>query len=787
MSGTLTLDLPSGKLSVPAANWGSMSDADRQSFIQHVVSSVGPQVDSSFGSDVQSGAHTAMADLGNAAQGLGSAANDIGLPGVGGALSSGGNWLKQNAPDQPANYHPRGADIMSDVRAGNYGRAAGDVAHGLAQNAAPIGGALLAGAGGEAIGLPAAAGAAAVGGALGLGQGAGQAAAQAGRQAPNTADVEAGLPQAALGAATSGVGFGRLGKSVLGRVGLGAGMSAANTAGTAALNGQPLDSDQVANSAIIGGAGAAVPEAIGAGRAGIKAGVDNAQLAGMPAPSTDQAMAQIGLQNDVNDTGIGNRTRAYNNTKRNYQMELQSAVKNVADDATANGVDPNTVKSGVTRANTIIRDIAGRHNNEMTSQDALNLMDALSWARPEDQETILNGTQALNAGADQSIIKNQTGPMTKLFGNVARYGGGLVELAHGNPMAALGLMGLGHVGPLGNAAGRVGGAVGLGFDKLFGTATPANDLAVMKAAQQLKAVGIDPTKVGSPLQALQDLNRNYASPQQVTGARPGPVPTNTPLPPAAQPQATAPLNPQQAYLLHQAAALGNIPGTPPRSPSAALAQAQALGQLKSPVQVLGSPQAPPPASGATPVAPQPPLSPTASQGSVTEQPPPPPMCSPSMHPRSPLWERLVAHGDPNVTRQQVREAAAQAYSPEHLAWLDAQRSFGDPAAMANPIRQVLAGQSVGVPPKPNGVYQKWQWGDASVQDYHHHATNTINHLRAIGLPAAADAVMDIAINGHNQEDKRAIYNALPADIQQHIPQALLKHGPKKGAHDQSKP
>src|ERR1700722_19738593 len=116
MSGSLSINLPGGTLHVDAPNWGSMSSADQQDFIQHVISSVGPQADSSFSADLQSGAHGAMTAAGNAGQAIGSGISDIGLPTVGNAVSSGGTWLKNNAPAEPANYQPRSANIMSDIR-----------------------------------------------------------------------------------------------------------------------------------------------------------------------------------------------------------------------------------------------------------------------------------------------------------------------------------------------------------------------------------------------------------------------------------------------------------------------------------------------------------------------------------------------------------------------------------------------------------------------------------------------------------------------------------------------
>jgi outer membrane biosynthesis protein TonB len=769
----------------------SMSTDDIASVMQKQFPPTGG--DSSYGADIRQGAHDAMTNLGNAGQAIGSGLADIGLPTAGGYASAAGQWAKANAPDAPAHYQPRSANIMSDIHTGNYRQAAGDVLHGLAQNAAPAGAALGAGMAATAVapealaGAAGAAGAGLVGGAMGLGEGAGESAAQAGRTTPNTADLKAGLPKAALGAATSATGLGRaIPGGIVGRTLAGAGASAASAAGNAMLDGRPIDGDQIANAAIIGGAGAGAAELPGMVRTGVKTATDRAMAATLPTPNTDDALAQIGLRGDADATGISTRTRAYNNTKANYKIELRDALGNVADNALANGATPQDVRMGTRRAQTIITDIAGRHNNEMTLQDALGLQDALSWADPQHVDAILAGTRALNAGSDQSIIKNQVGPFQKTLGTAARYGGIAYELAQGNPMAALAAVGLGH-SPIGSMASRVGQGVGLGLDKLFGTATPVNDLRAIKAAGALRSVGIDPTQVASPLQGLRDLNAQFASPQRVTGLGPTPIPVNTPIPPSPQPApqpSPAPRPAPSPQPTPQPAPQPSPPPQPAPQPSpataAAIQQAQALGptqRLQQAQALVGArpptaaPQSPPSAPQASPPpsAPaRPPLAPTASQGASTG---------------TPAWLRYLANGRPDVDMQMAMQATQAAEQAGHVlpgtAASLAGHLGGYDAAQLQAIQQHLPPIAGGPPPAAAGGGNRWQWSDASVRDYHFHADAAAKQAEDVGLQDVANAIRDIAVNHHSQEAKANARSTLPPEVAQRVPQWLVNHGPRK--------
>ncbi len=152
------------------------------------------------------------------------------------------------------------------------------------------------------------------------------------------------------------------------------------------------------------------------------------------------------------------------------------------------------------------------------------------------------------------------------------------------------------------------------------------------------------------------------------------------------------------------------------------------------------------------------------------------MSGPAGHPTNPLWERLTAYRDPNVTRQQVRDAGASVYSPEQIAALDATGAFPNWAAMQQtlaPIQQRLqtdallqaagvnpratkgAGQSGMVDAQGNVIRSMPAYnGDGPA--YHNGVVAPLARAAtAAGLPGAASAVIDVG-NTHSKNAAETI-------------------------------
>jgi hypothetical protein len=473
----------------------------------------GPR-DSSFLADLKAGANSAMENTGTALQGAGGILQRNGLPG-GETISGAGEFLRNNAPAVPQNYHDRGGDIISDLKAGNYSRAAGDVVHGVAGAAPGAAAAIGAGALGSAVGAPAAVGAGLAGGIMGLGAGAGERATAEGNAVPNTSQMVRALPRAAADAILSGIGPGKLAArsgNALGRTATMAGASGAQSGVDQYDTTGTVNPEQMGNAAITGAALSGATEVPGAVRGGAQKASDAvmSRVVGAPEGQVNQTSA-VRVAQGVKDAQAAdpslNNTAAANRVKLDLVQRANRVLAQVKPLIDAD--DYRDIRSD-------INDGARRHNNTV-SDGTFDLIDSLDISDAHKQ-ALTEYTRDLNTASTQSFINNTTGPLQKLGGVVGRVGSIGAGIASGNPLEmAAGV--LGH-----SLGGRIGAGLGAVGDRALGLNTPPVLLQAQAAARALRRAGVDPNGITpTPMPSR-------VQPNPVTGNMPDPVPTNTPIP-----------------------------------------------------------------------------------------------------------------------------------------------------------------------------------------------------------------------------------------------------------------
>jgi hypothetical protein len=708
----------------------------------------------SVSGDLKGGLH----DLGTAvSQGLGA----VGATGA-------SNFVKGYTPDAPAGPAPS-EQLSGALEHGDWGNVPGLLMHSAARaipSAVPIIGA-------GAVGGPLAAGAAA--GAMAIGPEAYGRAANNGRSEPTTGDVVGAIP-GALGEAVGGALIpGKVGGGLLRRA---AGRVASDVAGGAIMDtagqlgasvgtdqGASFDPYQTAGSALTQGSIGAVRSAKEAAGIGVKAGVDRAVAATLDAP-TNRADAESVIratnlmdqvrQNDINTTGKARpETAVANSVKQDLVTKLSSNIRDLRDVGLLDQSDYRDLT-------TLIGTQALRGNNTI-SDAAGSLYGRLgTMGLPEEITSQLQAdVRDLNTLSTQSFIKNTTGPFQaagKLLGRGAAIGGGLLS---GSPMGAI-------EGVIGNPiAGHIGGAIGSGLDRAFGTNTPPIVLQRLNAARAMKNLGLDPSDVQATGNAVADNPRVQAlrtpqtppgQPDPATGLPSNPVPVNTPIPanapaPGASQQASAlpPLRVDTPETV-RAAVSQDAPTTPPRGPLQRLQEAQAMTDAGMPPAASTAPSGPPTAL---------------------------PMDAPAMHPSAPTWERLVANGDMSITRQHARDAAMAAHGPHALDALDATKSVNIPNTIA-PIQARLGQNAAGPASLPGGSDQPAIRSPtrytAAIDKYHLHVAADVSRLHQSGQSTAANALLDIAVNHHSKAAKQAARASLPPAVGALIPDYVVNQG-----------
>jgi hypothetical protein len=709
--------------------------------------------DPSYWDDIKAGANSAMDTTGTALQGVGGILQRNGLPG-GETISGAGEFLKRNAPEVPQNYHNRGGDIISDLKAGEFSRAAGDVVHGVAGAAPAAGAAIGAGMLGTAVGAPAAVGAGLVGGVMGLGAGAGSRAAEEGKDVPDTGDVVRAIPRAAADAILSGIGPGKLAArsgTALTRAGTMAGVSGVQSGVDQYDTTGKIDPEQVGNAAITGAATAGATEIPGAVRGGARKASDAVMSRVVGAPDDvagQQSVIRVanGVKAEQAADPSLSLTAAANRTKLTLVEQANRVLQQVK---------PLIERDDFRDLSREINDAAQRHNNTV-NDSTFGLIDSLPV--PDAQRAALTEyTRDLNTASTQSFIKNTTGPLQKIGGAVGHVGAIGLGLASGNPLEmAAGV--LGH-----SIAGRIGSGLGAMADRAMGTNTPEVMLRAQAARRALAAAGQDPNAVQSmpmpqmpqaappgppmggqqgPVNMAPPIRSGMISPDPTTGLPPSPVPVNTPLPAAAGPR--QPLPPLKVNTPADVqAAMAQDDGLPP--PQKALQAAQA--------------------AQATPGAPAPQAPPTG--------------------PQSPAWLRYVQNGNAGITHDAALAAAARAEAAGHLpagqAALLAQHPGGVDPAIAQAIQAHLSGPQGAPQAAPQAdqptIYSPQRYALAT-NNYHSHVAAEAARLQQAGQTDAAHALLDIAVNHHTQAGKRAARAALPSHIAAQIPDFVVNHGGK---------
>jgi hypothetical protein len=320
----------------------------------------------------------------------------------------------------------------------------------------------------------------------------------------------AAVPALAIGAA--GAAMPAVGRGLVGKVATdalaGAGIDQAAQLGGSLGTQKGVQDDpmQSVNAGITSGASRAAMSAPGAvAKNVIKPVSDNLMARTLEQPSTpEDAQSIVRVNKAMDDTranGVNPRgtpltdTQIANNVKSEYVRNLNGLTAELA----KAGLIASSEKSDLLA---LINDQALRHNNTISEglPGTQSLFDKINDLNlPEEAKSALsNGVRDLNTVSSQSFIKNTTGPFQKL-GNLAGQAtsviGGLYSM---NPMEAIaGVMGHG-------IAGKIGGALGAGADRLLGTNTPPVVLQKINAMRALKAAGVDPEST-SGLAALQNV------------------------------------------------------------------------------------------------------------------------------------------------------------------------------------------------------------------------------------------------------------------------------------------
>lgn len=561
-TGTISISLPNGGSidGVPAGAWSSMSDADRSNMVSQVVGQVAQQ-NNTVWQATKAGFHNIMSDTGNLVGGAGSVANSLGATNVGGALQTGGQWLKKEAPN--SGYIE--GDPLGDVEGGHYLKAAGDLGKNILSNAPETATTLAT----SRIPVVGPAVAAALSGGFSEGHNAGM---RSGKAPPTTAQMGQALPDAAIDAAAGMTGLGRgFGASTLGRAaGMGA-VSALTTAGHELVNDQPLSLHDIGNAAL---QGAATSGAV--------------DVPGLVGKAVDPAFTRLTTTNPRNDPRAqaqADALGAYQDTQKQIaasggdtsptsvmnaaKSQLRTRLVQRADDLARVGVlspDLNTAFQAS------LHD-AAVHNSVLAESGGIGnqtVFDDLVQASQSSPEIapLVRGLRALDAISTGSFQKLQTGPFRS------------IGQAVGN-MAGL------HLPIVGNVGKRIGGAVGGVIDNGAGLTQPQAIRQGQRAQSYLGNRALPGSAIGDLL-----------TPSQAVGNPPSPIPVNTPIPAGRQtPQApTQPgtMSPQLAALVQQSLAAHNaIPNPPNMAPQGAPQAAPQGAPGAAPAQAQAAPQTAP--------------------------------------------------------------------------------------------------------------------------------------------------------------------------------------------------
>lgn len=505
-SRTATVD--DGIKALPQEQQAAFVDHIRQTAIsaKGVTPGQTDAANDSFTNDFKSAAGSAMSDTGSLVQGVGSALNSD-------TIKNAGGWLRDNAPTPEPGYTGRGQDFTKDLSNGSYLRAGGDLLHGAAsgsaESIAELGGGALGGFLGNAPG--AAAGAGLVGGAFALGRGGRLRAGQSAVSGSNLVDA---APAAAATGLVDAATMGRLPGGVLGRsVAMGAGGGANSAIGQYDATGK-VDPDQVINDAASGAATGAIAETVPALRNAGRGSVEN-------------LMSRSAKYQPGSDTEAKSAARVYDDllARKENATNVPGAPNDL--NAVANSLKADyaaDVTQRIRDANPEVRPVlnaafsqALRHNNT-TSEDltsALGMIDSIDHGLSGEQAAALKDRlMDLNTVSRQSFKNSNVGPLQSLGQLAGRYGGAVAELAHGSPMGALALAGIGTT-HMGNIAAKVGGGVGGLGDRALGTSVPPAILSGIAARRYLNGASVEPV---TPFQA-----RPEEAPEPVA-AKPNPAP-----------------------------------------------------------------------------------------------------------------------------------------------------------------------------------------------------------------------------------------------------------------------
>lgn len=692
----------------------------------------------SYSSDVRGGLSDAMTGAGQTSATLGGVLDRNGLPSVGGYLDSAGKWLTTNAPAQPAGQSS-GAQLNAAVGNLDWRTALTTLPHAVLRGL--IGAAPTIGAG-LALGPEAALG---VGTLQGLGPEAYERAANNGRSTPNDTDALLALPGAVgqgLGAAimpgVSGLVEGALGKAGA-RIG---GDLVGNALGSAAGQvGGSLGTDQglsvspaaVGGAALTGAGIGGVVSGVPLVRAGMQAGGQRLMELTQAMPqSVEEAQSIVRWNGYLQDAQQDPNAQGQSATvvSKNVKDALQASAQSFVQTARAAGAD----SGDVAQLNVLIRQ-AATHNNVVKAEDIAQVgqlgLPVSSDALSGFQRDLMD----LQTASTQGFANRGVGPFQWAASKAATAAAVLGFAAHG-AFGDAALAALGH-----GTVSRTGAVVGNLIDRALGLNVPQAQLNLGNANRYLRANGIDPASVANRTGA-------YAPISSVTGnVTPDPIPVGVPVrpgtpagrlaaaqaasrPPVFQPTTMADIT--QAVnadpSMRPSTAPASAPQTPAATPGAPQAPTASTGLLGAPMGLpVGSP-APtiPPTIEPSPLSPAGRLAAAnrVTEGSVgvpqgVQQAPgrvgaqtastpstgvptaPTSLSGPAAHPANPTWERLVAHGDVTLTRQDVRDAASAIYSPEQIAALDAQRSFANVdtiKSVVGPIQAEIAAQRGQSPP-----------------------------------------------------------------------------------------
>jgi hypothetical protein len=390
-----------------------------------------------------------------------------------------------------------------------------------------------------------------------------------------------------------------------------------------------------------------------------------------------------------------------------------------------------------------INDGARRQNNTV-SQGTFDLINSLD-VPAEQKAALAEYTRDLNTASTQSFIKNTTGPLQKIGGVVGNVGSLIGGVASGNPLE-MGAALLGH-----GLAGKIGAGLGAMGDRFLGTNTPEVMLRAMAARRALQAAGQDP---------------NAIQPTPMPGA-----PEVPPPPPAAGP---AP-NPVAVMMAAKRAAAANPP--PPavnpvtgNPPDAVPVNTPIKFTPNTPADVrmaMAQDDGLPPAPAALQAVQQ------GQAMAAAAQPPAPPTASPA-----PAWLRYLQNGNAGITREAALAAAQRAEAAGQLptgqaALLGTHQGGIDPQ-LAQAIRAQIGNGHAGPGDQP-AIRSPLRYKLAA-DNYHQQVIAKAAQLRAQGQTAAAEALVDIAVNKHSKADKRAARAALPPEVAAQIPDFVVNHG-----------